>query len=138
MQDALGYVDLEGICRSLSFAIMRHVDFAAGFLLLDDLREAENIDANFSYKLTENLKIDLEEIRRKREADRVEAEKKKEENYQNLKKMMNAQPVEEERKFSNVQTGTSPAQCVTEEGGAAIVEEEEHLKGSALGKSPEE
>ena len=70
VQDALGYVDLEGICRSLSFAIMRHVDFAGGFLLLDDLREAENVDAQFSYKLTENLKIDLEEIRRKREADR--------------------------------------------------------------------
>ena len=116
---------------------MKHIDFAGGFLLLDDLREAENAEAHFSYKLTENLKIDLDEIKRKREADRVEAEKKKQENYQNLKKLMNPNSVEEERKFSNVQTSTGAASGPGEEGGAAaMVEEEEHLRGSALGKPP--
>ena len=68
---ALGYLDLKQICYCLARALMRHIEFSRGHFFLDDLKnEAKKHqvdDLEFSYNLGAQLKIDVDEAKRKTE-----------------------------------------------------------------------
>ncbi len=71
---ALGYLDLKQICYCLAHTLMKHIEFSRGYYFLDDLQreQRESIPAGeqleFTYNLGKDMKIDLEEARRKKEA----------------------------------------------------------------------
>jgi hypothetical protein len=62
VKDTIDNVDMEITCKCFAYALMKHIDFSKGELLIDDLVHEEEDIPQFSYKLGEELKIDLEEI----------------------------------------------------------------------------
>ena len=73
---ALGYLDLKQICYCLAQALNKHIKFSRGNLFLDDLKQqikldkdSKEMDGNiidFSYKIKEPLKIDVEAAKQKK------------------------------------------------------------------------
>jgi len=62
VKDHIGDVDLENTCKVFSKAVMKHVQFSKGELLVDDLVSESQDIPQFSYEFGTDLKIDLEEI----------------------------------------------------------------------------
>lgn len=69
---ALGYLDLKQICFCLARALGRHIEFSQGCFFLDDLKTMKQSDEQaqidkleFSYNLGDQLKIDLDEAKKK-------------------------------------------------------------------------
>ena len=65
VNDAIGLIDIEWICKWLAFAIVKHIKFSRGKVLVDDLAPEDQDIPEFSYEFGKELRIDLEEIKRK-------------------------------------------------------------------------
>lgn len=88
VNETIENVDMEVTCRCFAHAIKKHIDFSRGELLIDDLVAEDQDIPQFSYKLGEELKIDLEEIQRRKEYELYENEMKNLEHYHWLQQMM--------------------------------------------------
>ena len=62
VKETIESVDLENTCKCFAIALLKHVEFSKGELLVDDLVAEEEDIPQFSYKLGKELKIDLDEI----------------------------------------------------------------------------
>ncbi len=60
-------VDLENTCKVFARAVLKHIEFSKGQLLVDDLVAEEEDIPQFSYEFGKELKIDLEEIKERKE-----------------------------------------------------------------------
>jgi len=67
---------MEITCKCFAHALKKHIEFSKGELLIDDLVHEQEDIPQFSYKLGEELKIDLEEIHRRKEMELYENELK--------------------------------------------------------------
>ena len=91
---ALGYLDLKQICYCLANALMKHIEFSRGFFFLEELQEhlksqndyirgadtdRESLPLEFTYNIKDNLKIDLEKARQKKQAMEEQSRKELEE-----------------------------------------------------------
>ena len=65
LTDAIGIIDIECIWKWLAHAIIKHISFSKGKILIDDLAPEDEDLPEFSYEFGKDLKIDLEEIQRK-------------------------------------------------------------------------
>lgn len=81
---ALGYLDLKQICFCLARALGRHIEFSQGCFFLDDLKmmkqnaeEAQIDKLEFSYNLGDQLKIDLEEAKKRQREKKKKADQSK-------------------------------------------------------------
>jgi hypothetical protein len=88
--DTIGVIDVKCICKCLAHAIMKHIEFSKGNILIDDLVPNEEDVPEFSYGLGKELKIDFEEIHRKKEEEAYIKYQQKMENYLKLQEMMRA------------------------------------------------
>ena len=76
VNEAIGLLDIELIWKWIAHAILKHIDFSRGELLIDDLVEEDEDIPQFSYEFENWLRIDLDEIQRKKEMKEWEAETK--------------------------------------------------------------
>ena len=54
-----GFLNLKVMCKSLARALVKHLQFSKGkHLFLEDLKSAEEIDVEFSYKFGKALRIE--------------------------------------------------------------------------------
>ncbi|CAI2363742.1 unnamed protein product [Moneuplotes crassus] len=89
VDEAITYVDVENICMCLAHAILKHIEFSQGEVLIDDLVSEEEDIPQFSYEFGEDLRIDLEEIQQKKEMEQCEAQVKNIENFNKMEFFMN-------------------------------------------------
>ena len=64
VDEAITIIDIENICRCLAHAILKHIEFSKGEVLIDDLVSEEEDIPQFSYEFGSELRIDLEEIQK--------------------------------------------------------------------------
>lgn len=81
-------VDIEAMWKCLAHALLKHIEFSKGEVLIDDLVDDDEDIPQFSYEFGQDLRIDLEEIQRKKELERWEAEVRNLENFQRLEYAM--------------------------------------------------
>lgn len=124
VQDTIGNVDLEAICKCLAFAVLKHIDFSKGELLIDDLVDEENDLPQFSYKLGKDLKIDIEEIKQKKEIEKIQMMQKNASNYEELYELMGSDGTYGQDGLFNQQYGYPEGQDYYDE-----IEEEEYYEG---------
>ena len=74
VDETIGIIDIENICKCLAYAILKHIDFSKGEVLIDDLVSEDEDIPQFSYDFDNNLRIDLEELQRKKEMEEWEAQ----------------------------------------------------------------
>ena len=74
VDETIGIIDIENICKWLAHAVLKHIDFSKGEVLIDDLVAEDEDIPQFSYDFDYNLRIDLEELQRKREMEEWEAQ----------------------------------------------------------------
>lgn len=81
MNDTIENIDMEVTCWCFAHALKKHIDFSWGELLIDDLVAEDQDIPQFSYKLGQELKIDLDEIHWWKEMEMYENELKNLEHY---------------------------------------------------------
>ena len=74
VDETIGIIDIENICKCLAHAILKHIEFSKGEVLIDDLVSEEEDIPQFSYEFGTELRIDLDEIQRKKEMEAWEAQ----------------------------------------------------------------
>lgn len=80
-------MDIDNLCKCVAHAVLKHIEFAEGEILVDDLVQNEDEIPQFSYNLG-CLDIDLEEIDRQKQLREWEAEAYNMENYDRLQYLM--------------------------------------------------
>ena len=78
-------LDTDILLKSISYVIMKHIEFSRGEALIDDLVESDDEIPQFSYDFDEFLRIDLDEILRMKEIKQWEAEHSKIQNFDKLR-----------------------------------------------------
>ena len=86
--ETIGNLDIEHIWKWIAHALLKHIEFSKGELLIDDLVEEDEDIPQFSYEFDETLRIDLEELQRQKEMKEWEAETKNIENFERLQYLM--------------------------------------------------
>lgn len=74
VDETIGIIDIENICKCLAHAILKHIEFSKSEVLIDDLVWEDEDIPQFSYDFDYNLRIDLEELQRKKEMEEWEAQ----------------------------------------------------------------
>lgn len=92
INDAICIIDVESICKCLAHAVLKHIEFSQGKVLVDDLVPDDQDIPEFSYEFGKELKIDLEEIKMRKEQEEYEKYQNKMENYLKLQEMMKYDP----------------------------------------------
>lgn len=82
--ECIGLLDIDQLCKCVAHAILRHIEFSKGELLIDDLVEDDEDIPMFSYDFNQFLQIDLDEIQREKELREWEAEARNMENYERI------------------------------------------------------
>ena len=88
MNDGILIIDVECICKCLAHAILKHIEFSNGKTLVDDLVPESQDIPEFSYEFGKELKIDIEEIKRRKAEEEYQKYQQKMENYLKLQDMM--------------------------------------------------
>ena len=95
-------MDVKQICYCLANALLKHIEFAQGFYFLDDLQHylkatkgpdvsPSGKELEFTYDLGDNMKIDIEGIRQKKQ----EKEQQSKKEFEELKRKMDAAKLQE-------------------------------------------
>lgn len=84
VDETIEYIEFDNICKCLAFALLKHIEFSKGEVLIDDLVSEEEDIPQFSYEFGQDLRIDLEEIQQRKEMEKWEAQER---NYQNFQYM---------------------------------------------------
>lgn len=79
----------DNICKCLAHAVLKHIEFSKGEVLVDDLVGDEEDIPQFSYEFGEDLRIDLDEIHHRKEMEQWEAQAKNYENFHKMEYFMN-------------------------------------------------
>lgn len=88
VKDAIGLLDIDILCQCIAHAMLKHIAFSKGEILIDDLVEDNEDLPHFSYEFEDHLRIDLDEIQRQKELKEWEAEARNMENYDRLQYLM--------------------------------------------------
>jgi len=89
----LGYLDLKQICYCLAQAMNKHIEFSKGLFFLDDLKLMKEemkdpTDLEFSYNLGEELKIDIDKLKAKKNEEKLVKKEAALKEFEDLKKKM--------------------------------------------------
>jgi len=81
-------IDIEVISKWIAHALIKHIQFSKGEILVDDLVSDDEDIPQFSYEFGDMLRIDLDEIQQQNEIREWEAEARNIENFDKLEYLM--------------------------------------------------
>jgi hypothetical protein len=88
VDETIESIEVDNIWKCLAFALLKHIEFSKGEVLIDDLVSEEEDIPQFSYEFGQDLRIDLEEIQQRKEMEKWEAQERNFQNFHNMQQVL--------------------------------------------------